>query len=110
MIIVDSRHVLPALSKAKEQGRRAKCINNLKQIGLVAAMYADDNKDSFFHNNGAIPNDGQWTLNPRTTALLPANHSLAYWAIGYWSYSAARSAFGCPAVTVDEWYDDNGTI
>ncbi len=101
--------LLPALSKAKEQGRRAKCINNLKQIGLSAAMYADDNKDSFFNLSGSIPNDGQWTLNPKSTAILPANHPLAYWAIGYWSYfSGTREVFGCPsAKTVDEWHDDN---
>ena len=101
--------LLPALSKAKEQGKRAKCINNLKQIGIVATMYADDNNNSYFHLGGSIPNDGQWTLNPKSTAILPANHSLAYWAIGYWSYyNGAREVFGCPsAKTVDEWHDDN---
>ncbi|MSU60994.1 MAG: type II secretion system protein [Pedosphaera sp.] len=101
--------LLPALSKAKEQGRRAKCISNLKQVSLAALMYADDNNNSFFHINGGIPNDGQWTLNPKSTAILPANHGLAYWAIGYWSYyGGAREIFGCPsAKTVDEWHDDN---
>ena len=34
--------LLPALSKAREMGRRAKCISNLKQIGLAFQMYADD--------------------------------------------------------------------
>jgi prepilin-type N-terminal cleavage/methylation domain-containing protein len=101
--------LLPALSKAKEQGRRAKCINSLKQIGLAATMYADDNNNSYFHSNGNIPNDGQWTLNPRTTAILPSNHQYAYWAIGYWAYySGTKELFGCPsAKTVDEWHDDN---
>ena len=56
--------LLPALSRAKEQGRRARCIANLKQIGLAATMYADDSNNSFFHVDGSIPNDGQWTLNP----------------------------------------------
>jgi prepilin-type N-terminal cleavage/methylation domain-containing protein len=103
--------LLPALSKAKEQGRRAKCIGNLKQIGLAATMYAEDNNNSFFHTGGSgnIPNDGQWTLNPRTTAILPPNHQYAYWAIGYWAYySGSKEVFGCPsAKTVDEWHDDN---
>jgi len=101
--------LLPALGKAKEQGRRAKCISNLKQISLAASMYAEDNNDSFFHNNGGIPNDGQWSLNPRVTAILPKDHGLAYWAIGYWDYySGTKELFACPsAKTVDEWHDDN---
>ncbi len=102
--------LLPALSKAKEQGKKARCIGNLKQIGLASSMYADDNNNTYFHvGPGDLPNDGQWTLNPRSTAILPANHSLAYWAIGYWSYySGAKEVFGCPsAKTVDEWHDDN---
>ena len=104
--------LLPALSKAKEQGRRAKCTGNLKQISLVASMYAEDNNNAFFYLNSGdsatIPNDGQWSLNPRTTAILPPDHSYAYWAIGYWSYYAGvKELFGCPsAKTVDEWHDD----
>jgi prepilin-type N-terminal cleavage/methylation domain-containing protein len=34
--------LLPALQQAREQGRSAKCISNLKQIGVVLAMYAGD--------------------------------------------------------------------
>jgi len=102
--------LLPALSRAKEQGRKAKCTGNLKQIGLAASMYAEDNKDEYFNlGGGQMPNDGQWTLNPRSTAILPANHSLAYWAIGYWNYyGGSKAVFGCPsAKTVDEWHDDS---
>ena len=35
--------LLPALSKAKEKGRKTYCYNNLKQMGLAMLMYADDN-------------------------------------------------------------------
>src|SRR4051812_28406725 len=35
--------LLPALSRAKESGRRIACVNNLKQLGLSVIMYADDN-------------------------------------------------------------------
>ncbi len=34
--------LLPALLRAREMGRRAKCISNLKQIGLAIMMYAHD--------------------------------------------------------------------
>jgi len=37
--------LLPSLSKAKESSRRAKCLNNLRQIGIGMAIYADDNRD-----------------------------------------------------------------
>jgi prepilin-type N-terminal cleavage/methylation domain-containing protein len=35
--------LLPALASAKEKGRRAKCISNLHQFGIVVTLYADDN-------------------------------------------------------------------
>src|SRR5256885_729955 len=37
--------LLPALAKAKEQGQRAKCIGNVKQILLATQMYVTDNND-----------------------------------------------------------------
>src|SRR5258708_5028136 len=41
----DSRMLLPALSKANEQGDRAKCIGNMKQILLSTHLYVGDNDD-----------------------------------------------------------------
>lgn len=35
--------LLPALNTARERGRSASCIGNLKQIGLLTAMYMDSN-------------------------------------------------------------------
>jgi prepilin-type N-terminal cleavage/methylation domain-containing protein len=37
--------LLPALGKAKEQGNRARCISNMKQILLTTLMYANDFED-----------------------------------------------------------------
>jgi prepilin-type N-terminal cleavage/methylation domain-containing protein/prepilin-type processing-associated H-X9-DG protein len=34
--------LLPALAKAKKKGQATACINNLRQMGLAAHMYADD--------------------------------------------------------------------
>jgi prepilin-type N-terminal cleavage/methylation domain-containing protein len=37
--------LLPALAKAKEKGRRAKCLSNLRQIHIASTIYAMDNKE-----------------------------------------------------------------
>lgn len=35
--------LMPALSRAREQGKRAVCLNNCKQLQFAWMMYADDN-------------------------------------------------------------------
>ncbi len=42
--------LLPALSKAKAKAKKIGCLNNLKQLGLGSAMFADDNNG---HYSGA---------------------------------------------------------
>jgi prepilin-type N-terminal cleavage/methylation domain-containing protein len=39
--------LLPAISRAKEAGKRISCLNNLKQLGYAMKMYADDNEGAF---------------------------------------------------------------
>ena len=100
--------LLPALAKAKEKGRQAKCQSNLKQISIGTTMYADDFNDTFHHVNGAILNHGHWTRNPRVTTLLPPNDSEAYWGIAYIGYfGGTKEVFRCPSArVVDEWREE----
>jgi prepilin-type N-terminal cleavage/methylation domain-containing protein len=34
---------MPALQRAREQGKRVACLNNLEQLTIAWIMYADDN-------------------------------------------------------------------
>jgi prepilin-type N-terminal cleavage/methylation domain-containing protein len=106
--------LLPALSKAKEKGKSGRCTSNLRQIGIAIGMYAEDNNDALWvrkqpDGSYSMPNGGQWSLNPRTDALIDSANELAYWGVGYVKYlggSGGKATFGCPSAnTVDEWHD-----
>src|SRR5262245_853212 len=84
IIAILASMLLPALSRAKETARAAKCIGNLRQVGIGMLMYAEDSNNLLHHKApNSIPNNGQWYANPRTTVLLPADHELAYWGVAY---------------------------
>jgi prepilin-type N-terminal cleavage/methylation domain-containing protein/prepilin-type processing-associated H-X9-DG protein len=46
--------LMPSLNRAREQGKRAGCLNNLKQLGLAWIAYAGDNDDKIM--NGEAEN------------------------------------------------------
>ena len=46
IIAILAAMLLPALSAAKEKGRRAVCKSNLHQLGLAILMYGNDNRDN----------------------------------------------------------------
>jgi prepilin-type N-terminal cleavage/methylation domain-containing protein/prepilin-type processing-associated H-X9-DG protein len=46
--------LMPALNRAKEQGKRSVCQGNLKQLSLAWIMYADENADRIANGAGGI--------------------------------------------------------
>jgi prepilin-type N-terminal cleavage/methylation domain-containing protein len=118
IIAILAAMLLPALARAKEQARSIKCINNLRQIGIASRIYADDFQNTYFcAKGGALPNGGEWYLNPRSTVLrkvvddqgnlIQYQDDGPYWALGYYEYIGKNiNIFGCPSARiVDEWHD-----
>ena len=51
--------LLPALAVSKESARRIRCVGNLRQLGLAAQMYWDDNHGDCFRYGGTPVNGGR---------------------------------------------------
>lgn len=72
--------LMPALTKAREQGRWATCLSNLKQIGNAMLMYANENRQYLprpaSNGNGEFPDDFIIWRNPPTTPGLTFDDSV----------------------------------
>ena len=44
--------LLPALGRAKQQAHIAKCLNNMRQVGIAFKLYMDDNRSRFPYDEG----------------------------------------------------------
>jgi prepilin-type N-terminal cleavage/methylation domain-containing protein len=94
IIAILASMLLPALSKAKEQGNRAKCIGNFKQVLLCTLMYVGDNDDylpytSWSSDTFNIPN---WMYTRIATNKPQHNVELGQ----LWSYHKERKLYWCP--------------
>jgi prepilin-type N-terminal cleavage/methylation domain-containing protein/prepilin-type processing-associated H-X9-DG protein len=70
--------LLPALSRARESGRRTQCASNLKQIGLGLIMYSTE-------NNEVLPVSTTAPVNMTSLNLI------------YPDYVSERKVFKCPS-------------
>ncbi len=52
--------LLPALGKGKTMAHRVRCASNLRQLGLAAQLYWDDNENRTFRYRGGATNGGDF--------------------------------------------------
>ena len=69
IIAILAAMLLPALARAKEKGKRVKCVSNLRQVGIALRMYGDDNQEKL-PNQPAGGGGWLWDLPTLTADLL----------------------------------------
>jgi prepilin-type N-terminal cleavage/methylation domain-containing protein len=109
IIAVLAALLLPALGAAKDKATRVICLNNLKQMGIVVRMYADEDNNYFAWPNwsssgGQVPGWLYNASNSITMGLIPNPNSLLWkppvdkaWTTGLWyHYMPNYRAYLCP--------------
>ncbi|UKI32389.1 MAG: DUF1559 domain-containing protein [Lentisphaeria bacterium] len=94
IIAILASMLLPALSRAREQARKVKCVSNLKQLGNAMILYTNDNREYYPYLWHQADRDKTWV-----TLLL--NYVGAQWG-----NSASLSIFLCPSDNIERDYSN----
>ena len=83
--------LLPSLNRAREQGKRAACENNHKQLMLSWSLYADDNRDRIVCGDageyGQPAGEKYWVLRDYVATLTRKQKEDAIKAGALWPYT-----------------------
>jgi prepilin-type processing-associated H-X9-DG protein len=95
--------LIPALTRAREQGKRATCLSNLKQLTLAWIMYADENDDNLVNGNtgdyGEIhQNETPWVLRDWVSGMTVEQKRDAIQNGALWPYLKTLKIYKCPTV------------
>lgn len=95
--------LFPVISRANESGKRATCMNNLRQIYLALQMYADD-------NDGAFPllDPSGWVANG--CGLSTGYNNYHHFYALYPKYISDLKTFACPADVDGNEIDRGGRV
>ena len=104
IIAILAAMLLPALQQARERGRTASCLNNMKTLGFAGQSYLQDHND-FFHNyqnaNSKDPNHRSWShpYQERSYLATYLGREDGVYLFGGHGGTKKRSKYLCPNVT-----------
>jgi prepilin-type N-terminal cleavage/methylation domain-containing protein/prepilin-type processing-associated H-X9-DG protein len=96
--------LMPTLNRAKEQGKRATCLNNLKQLTLTWILYADYNDDKLVNGDtgeySIHNNETPWVLKDWDRTMTQKRNAILNGAL--YPYCKTEKLYRCPTVRIQE--------
>jgi len=98
IIAVLAALLLPAISRAKERAHTVGCLNNLKQLGVAAQLYAADNGGLLANNQRQGAGTNLWVPGDMKNARDATNTTLIRQSV-FFPYLNQVGVFRCPGDT-----------